>query len=151
MPAQFHGIGTVYYGQRDYWPDGSYVTTEWAVLAWIPMFPTFSKRISVTQNNPYATRDGSGYYVYETTAPNLKQVFCVYAWFASILFTVFTFESFKDIVAKLLGDEDRAAAVWFLALIIEGTMPYLLRRWARRRKILEWRRASVGLGPPPLT
>src|SRR5271155_5790405 len=30
-----HGIGTMVYGQRDYWPDGSYITSEWFVLAWV--------------------------------------------------------------------------------------------------------------------
>ena len=51
MQFTFHGIGTAIYGERDYWPDGSFVTTEWAVLAWIPVFPTFSKRISYSQTS----------------------------------------------------------------------------------------------------
>ena len=29
MSFTFHGIGMMVYGERDYWPYGSFVTTEW--------------------------------------------------------------------------------------------------------------------------
>ena len=150
MQFQLHGIGTVLYGERDYWPDGSFVTTEWAVGAWIPVFPTFSKRISYTQNSPYASYDASGYYVYETTAPNGKQVACVYTWFACLIATIVAYGAFQDAFSKFVGDEDKAAAIWFAAIAIQVALPYVLRRLAKRRKTKEWRRESLGLGPPPV-
>lgn len=150
MQFEFHGIGTVLYGERDYWPDGSFVTTEWVTLAWIPIFPTFSKRISYSQNSPYAKYDASGYYVYETTAPCLRQVVFVYAWFATLIGTAVAYGVFQDAFARLVGDEDKAAAIWFFALAVELATPFALRSWRKRRKVQEWRRASMGLGPPPL-
>jgi hypothetical protein len=149
-PVQFtfHGIGTALYGERDYWPDGSFVTTEWAVLAWIPIFPTFSKRISCAQTSPYAVYDASGYYVHETTAPNLKQVLCVYGWFASLIAIFVAFGKFQDVLTKIVGDEDKAAGLWFLILGALMVLPYALRRWAKRCKAKEWERCRLGLGPP---
>jgi hypothetical protein len=79
MPFTFHGFGTAKYGEKDYWPDGSYVTTEWIVFAFVPISPILSKRLrSTNQGKPYAVRDSSGYYVYETTSPNRKQILSVY-------------------------------------------------------------------------
>ncbi len=43
MAFTIHGVGIRAYGERDYWPDGSFVTTEWFVIAWIPLLPTGSK------------------------------------------------------------------------------------------------------------
>ena len=150
MQVTIHGIGTAIYGERDYWPYGSFVTTEWAVLAWIPIFPTFSKRISYAQTSPYATYDASGYYVHETTAPNLKQVLFVYGWFACLIGLFVAFGMSQDELARIVGDEDRAAALWFVALGIVIALPYGLRRVAKGRKMKEWKRASLGLGPPAL-
>ena len=150
MQFTVHGIGTAIYGERDYWPDGSFVTTEWAVLAWVPVFPTFSKRISYSQTSPYATYDASGYYLHETTAPNLKQVLYVYGWFACLIALFVAFGMFQDSFSRIVGDEDRAAALWFAALGIVIVLPYGLRRVAKRRKMNEWKRASLGLGPPAI-
>jgi hypothetical protein len=150
MQFAIHGLGTVLYGKRDYWPDGSFVTTEWAVLAYVPIFPTFSKRISYTKNSDFAAYDASGYYVYETTTPNLRQVAYVYGWFAAMIATVVVYASCQAAIARLVGDEDTAAGIWLVLLAVEASLPYLLRRLAWRRKLQEWRRASIGLGPPPL-
>jgi hypothetical protein len=148
MQFTLHGTGTTLYGERDYWPDGSFVTTEWAVLGWVPIFPTFSKRISYTQTSLYAIYDASGYYVHEMTAPNLKQVLCVYGWFASLIAVFVAYGMFQDAVTKMVGDEDRAAVLWFLALGAVVALPYSLRRWSKRRKARGWERSNLGLGPP---
>jgi hypothetical protein len=44
----FNGIGTILYGRRDEGTDGSYVTTEWVVLVWVPIFPLRSWRVLPT-------------------------------------------------------------------------------------------------------
>ena len=45
MPFNFNGIGTDYYDEYDFRPDGSYVTTEWASLFYLPLFPIRSVRL----------------------------------------------------------------------------------------------------------
>jgi hypothetical protein len=150
MQFTFRGTGTEIYGERDYWPDGSFVTTEWAVLAWVPIFPTFSKRIAYTnESNPFATYDASGYFIYETTAPNLRQVLSVYGWFASLIAIAIGFGQFQDYLARKVGDEDLAAALWFLAAGIVLAVPYFLRHFAKKRKRRQWKREALGLGPSP--
>lgn len=150
MQFTIHGTGTMLYGERDYWPDGSFLTTEWAVLAYVPIFPTFSKRIAYTnESNPFALADASGHYVYDTTTPNRKQVLCVYGWFVALIAVIVAFAGFQDQITRIVGDEDRAAVLWFVALGIVLALPYLLRWRAKRRKAKEWKRAALGLGPMP--
>lgn len=135
-----HGIGTAVYGERDYRPDGSYVTTEWAVFAWIPIFPISSLRISCFQTRLYAVYDPSSYYVHETTSPNLKQVLSVYSWFASLIALGFAGERFQG---------DLASVVLVLALGTLIALPSALRRRAKRRNARECERAKARAGPPP--
>ena len=132
MPFTFHGFGTAIYGERDYWPDGSYVTTEWVVMAWVPISPVLIKRIAYTnEGRPYAIRDASGYYVCETTSPNRNQVVSVYGWFASMIGIFVGFSRFQDAVTRIVGDEDRAAALCFLVLGFVLALPHLLRHLPR--------------------
>jgi len=145
MAFVFHGIGTMVYGERDYWPDGSFVTTEWFVVAYVPIAPIISKRISYMHNGEYATYDASGYFVYETLPLDRKQVASVYGWFAAIIAPFVVLVTFPDALAKLLGDKDRAAALCLLLAAIAFVSPYFLRRWAKRRKMQEWKRQSLGL------
>jgi hypothetical protein len=146
----FHGVWTELYGERDYWPDGSFITTEWIVLAWIPIAPICSKRVSLFQTSQYAQPDSSGFYVHETTAPDSKQVLCVYGWLLLIYATIFSFEPLLPVVKKIIGDEDKVATIWLVAFAAETAMPFVLRRVAKSRKAKEWERAKLGLGPPAL-
>jgi hypothetical protein len=41
-----NGFGTSYYGKRDFRSDGSWLTTKWFVIFWIPIFPIRSLRIA---------------------------------------------------------------------------------------------------------
>jgi hypothetical protein len=45
MPASLNGCGTTYYGSRDFHEDGSYITTEWIIFVYIPIFPLGSFRV----------------------------------------------------------------------------------------------------------
>jgi hypothetical protein len=141
-------IGPALYGRRDFFPDGSFVTTQWFAFVWIPLFPMWSKRVSVYQTSVNAVRDPSGWYVHDITAPNLKQVLCVYSWCASVAATVLLYGRFQDALSRALGNEDRAAAVCFVVLAVIGSLPYVLRRMAKGRKAREWERARLGLMPP---
>jgi hypothetical protein len=45
MPYTFNGCGTRFYGQQDRAADGSYVTTEWITLVYVPLIPIRSFRV----------------------------------------------------------------------------------------------------------
>ena len=45
MAYTLNGIGTTFYGQRDFQPDGSYLTTEWLVFLYVPLIPIRSLRV----------------------------------------------------------------------------------------------------------
>jgi hypothetical protein len=146
MALVFHGIGTMVYGERDYWPDGSFVTTEWFVVAYVPIAPIISKRISYTRNSDYAAYDPGGYFVYETLPLDRKQVLSVYSWFVAVVSPLVLWSAFQEKLAKVLGDEDRAAGLCLFLTAVAFVWPYFLRRWTKYRKRQEWRRQSLGLG-----
>src|SRR6266436_1535981 len=104
MAFTFHGIGTMVYGERDYWPDGSFVTTEWFVIAWVPLLPVISKRIGYTRNSDYAVYDASGYWVYEMSPLNRKQVLFTYGWVVSLIAPFAVWSKWQDALAKMVGD-----------------------------------------------
>jgi hypothetical protein len=141
-------VGQALYGRRDFFPDGSFVTTQWFAFMWVPLVPMWSKRVSVYRTSVNAVRDPTGWWVHDVTAPNLKQVLCVYAWCAAMIAPVLLWGRFQDDLARLLGDEDRAAGLCLLALAVIGSLPYVLRRLAKRLKAREWERARLGLSPP---
>src|SRR5882672_2971567 len=140
MAFTFHGIGTMVYGERDYWPDGSFVTTEWFVIAFVPLVPVISKRIGYTRSSDYATYDASGYWVYNTLPLDRRQVLFTYAWFASFVAPIILSANFQDSLAKIFGNEDKAAGLVLLTMAITLAFPYLLRRRAKIVKAKEWER-----------
>ncbi len=81
-----NGFGTRYYGQRDFRPDGSYITTEWIVLAFVPIVPFRSLRVRyMGEGDSKAYLNGFGtthhYSIYEKRfPPNWKQVLSTYAF-----------------------------------------------------------------------
>jgi len=78
MPYTFNGTGTAYYGKRDKEPDGSYITTEWFVLLYLPIFPRRSFRVLPKGNDKnYIFYASQGFYAREAPL-NLKQVRNIY-------------------------------------------------------------------------
>lgn len=67
MPSSLNGTGTMYYGQRDLAPDGSYVTTEWITFAWIPLIPLKSYRVQLNGK-------GQNFLVYQSHGYLVRQV-----------------------------------------------------------------------------
>jgi hypothetical protein len=45
MAFTFNGIGTTHYGKRNTEPDGSYITTVWFVLFYLPILPLRSLHV----------------------------------------------------------------------------------------------------------
>lgn len=122
MAFTIHGIGTICYGKREFWPDGSYVTTEWFVMAWIPLLPTSSKRVSLLKTSDDATYDAGGYWVHSNDGPNGKQVLCVYGWFGSIFALSTLFSKYQNARVPVVGDAGNA--VTFQYRFYHGTPLY---------------------------
>ena len=45
MAFTYNGIGKMLYGQRDFLADGSFITTEWFVVLFVPVIPLRSLRV----------------------------------------------------------------------------------------------------------
>lgn len=135
MAFTFRGIGAMHYGKRDFRPDGSYVTTLWFVVLYVPIVPIHSKRMRPTgEVKYYGIRSRRTYQLLEKTSPNLKQVVSVYAWFYT--------ELASFISAKLLES-------WWMAIpgfLLLG-LPWVLRRRALERMKAESARLAMGFAP----
>ena len=147
MGFVFHGLGTMTYGEQDYWPDGSFVTTEWFVVAYLPIIPSLSMRLSYTPNAPYATYDSDGYFIYETLPIKIEQVLGTYAWFTLFVGIFVAWGKFHDLIEKRVGNADLAAGLWLLLLALILALPFALRRLAKWRKMQKWKRMNAGLEP----
>jgi hypothetical protein len=126
MAYTFHGFGAMNYGQRDFRPDGSYVTTMWFVCFYVPIVPIRSKRLLPTGEVKYfSTRAKRTYAELEKTKPNGKQVASVYAFFA-LEIAIYITAVVRD-------------SLWFA---IPG-IPILALPWLLRRRAVERMKAAV--------
>lgn len=87
MPSTFNGIGTKYYGQRELADDGSFITTEWFVLAYIPIIPIGSFRVVPTGQSVNYLIYRSNQYLVRRVPLNWLQVRNVYITTVVILST----------------------------------------------------------------
>lgn len=83
MPSSVNGCGTKYYGQRDFGPDGSYVTTNFFCLLFFPIVPIHSVRVVPDPKNSWAPFSKNYYAVLEKRWPNPVQVLSIYLWSAA--------------------------------------------------------------------
>jgi|ERR1035437_3994201 hypothetical protein len=128
MPYSFNGIGTRLYGKRDFRPDGSYVTTEWAAILWIPALPLKSMRIHETAGTDVGVFSNLKYVILEQT-PYLhkKQVLCVYSFAAAVVACFLLGLAYLDYGNEFL--------VW-VAVALLAMIPYALRRRARNNALV---------------
>jgi hypothetical protein len=138
------------YGERDYRPDDSFVTTQFFAVGYLPLFPIISRRISYTRNSDYSNYDPDGYFVCEMLPLDRRQVLFVYGWFAAIIAPLLVWATFEDALANFFGDDDIAAGLCLVCSAVAFVFPYFLRRWAKRRKMEEWKRQSLGMHGRPL-
>jgi hypothetical protein len=78
MAFTLNGIGTTYYGKREGSSDGSYITTEWFVFLYLPLYPIRSLRIiprGIYKN--YIFYSSEGFYSYKVPL-NIKQIRNIY-------------------------------------------------------------------------
>src|SRR5437899_6194648 len=125
MAFTFNGIGTTFYGARDFALDGSYTTTEWFVFVYVPISPLRSLRIRNVQGGKNLVFYSSEQYaVYSKGRPNLKQVLSIYGWCAAL------------VACAGLEKVPVVGQVPFLpitCMIAVAFLPWILRRRARKR------------------
>lgn len=141
------GCGDVFYGERDYWPDGSYVTTRWFALCYVPLVPLESLRLrevgtSKTEYRGPIVSTSQDYQIYRAGEPHKVQVLSVYAflvcfvaWMGGLLWAGVQVLH----IDRLPKDWDTLAFV--LTLLCGGTVafsvPFTIRKRAFRRSIRE--------------
>lgn len=78
MAFTFNGIGTKYYGKREEAEDGSFIATEWIVLAYIPIIPIRSFRMRPVSGGTYPVVYASQNFQVVPVPLNWRQVRNVY-------------------------------------------------------------------------
>jgi hypothetical protein len=118
------GWGLRHLGRADYKEDGSYVSTVWLVIFFIPILPLRSQRI-----RDIDTRQGSShgelitrYEIIETVSLRFTQIALVY--FAAIIFIAYCV---AVVYALILGPISRGEDPGFLAFLrMIATIPLIL-------------------------
>lgn len=135
MPTSLHGIGTTYYGKRDFEPDGSYITTEFVIFIGIPIVPLQSLRVRYVGSTGIVfpiVHSEENYIVLATTRPNKKQVLSVYGFVAFLAFWVLgVFWVYGRMEGKL--GQTAASAMWYFLCALPGLLLIVLRRAAKRK------------------
>src|ERR1041385_1203404 len=131
MAFTYGGTVTAFYGKQDFAPDGSYITTEFFSVFWIPVIPIRSLRVKLIDHDwgipPFTERT---YVVLWRGGPNVRQVGNVYGFVALLVgFTGF-YVNIADYFPRVpleklvLGEAIGVAAI--------SSLPFLLRWRARR-------------------
>ncbi len=148
MAQAINGIGTAFYGQREFRADGSYITTEWFILCFVPILPLRSIRVI---RNPSADTNlvvytSESFHVLETTRPNLKQVLATYGFALFCAFwLVFVFWL---LVVRLSPDWQRYGTPLVFGAVFLAAAPFFIPLlWRRSSKFRVSPRSPV---PPPL-
>lgn len=139
MAFTFHGIGSHFYGKRDFRSDGSYVTTEWVVIFYVPVVPVRSLRVRYlgVPARPFLSSffcPGNDYALVEARSLHRKQVMFTYAFLVVVLvwFYAWNLLTIKFDPRDTFGN-GAGAFVIFLGAFVPAVIPWLLRRSARRR------------------
>ena len=88
MPYTLNGSGTKYYGRREAGPDGSYVTTEWIVLIYLPLIPIGSFRVCPTGKSTNAIVYNSQQFMVKRVPFNWPQIRNIYGVTGAIAATL---------------------------------------------------------------
>lgn len=138
MASSINGFGTTYYGRRSFKRDGSYVTTEWAIAATLPIFPIASARVKDSR----AGLGGRELYLVEALARDWIQILTTYFY----TYALIPFAVYLTVIPDEAGHipRDFGNVPWWLAfllqtapLIIVALLPHVIRWFnaarARRR------------------
>ncbi len=125
LAQTFNGFGTRLYGKRDRKPDGSFSTTKWVVIFWIPLLPLKSYRVKYAGPGETSFLPGWSrkYFVLSESAPDVRQVINVYSFLALFL-----------LGGGLLSEANAGLVLSWTALLLWACTPWLLRWAAEARR-----------------
>jgi len=130
MAFTLNGIGTTFYGQRDFNRDGTHITTEWIVLFYIPILPIRSMRVKYRGESD-GPRFGIGscrnYAVYEKRWPDWRQVISVYGYVGFLAIWIYLIctqvaQRYPEAFGSVSG-----VTIIFIACSLPAPTPFLLR------------------------
>ena len=126
MAFTVNGVGTTFYGKRDYHPDASYITTQWVVFCFLPVLPLRSLRVRPTDSQSDYILSTHHYEVLKKRCPSWKQVLYTYSYVALLFggppLIGLIAQSYHSVLIEL------SLPFWVALLCL---LPYLLRRRAR--------------------
>jgi hypothetical protein len=139
MPSNVNGFGTKYYGQRDFRPDGSYVTTNFFCLAFFPVIPIHSVRVVTDPKNSWMPFSKNYYAILEKRWPNPLQVLSIYLWATAAAVTGILYfwkvEPFLKESVPWLAHGWMEAFLFSVCLVIPVAGGVLLRNLLRQRQV----------------
>lgn len=133
MAFSIHGIGTTYYGQRDYGEDGSFLTTEWVTVIMVPLIPIRSLRVRYRGSTMHGSVQMDHLHILARSRPHPKQVACIYAYMAFLVGWTY---AAVTVMGNFSSDQltNRTGTVLSMAaLAVPIPIPWLLRRRAYRK------------------
>lgn len=80
--TSINGFGRKYYGQRDFEADGSFITTKWLIMAFLPIAPSGSARVLVTNSGGPFYKE---YEILEEQPVCWRQVITTYAYVYGVI------------------------------------------------------------------
>jgi hypothetical protein len=132
MAYNFQGIGTTFYGKRDFRMDGTYVTTEWIVFLYFPFFPRRSLRVRyqgpTERRFPIGVGYAENYAIFEKTSPNGRQVLYTYAYASFIVAWMLMIIA----ICASTADATLAFTLLFAGILLPIPIPWILRYYARQ-------------------
>ena len=112
MGQSYNGFGTGIYGKRDFYPDRSFLTTQWIILFWLPIVPVKSMRVLPGATSGFLGFSWSTEYaIYSENRPNAKQVLCVYGFLLAVYLSV-AMTDWRPIVFCMINLHDEASPTW---------------------------------------
>jgi len=134
MAYTLNGIGTTFYGKRDFRGDGSYITTEWATFLFVPLIPFRNFRVKYQGRGELSYSIGVGspehYAIYEKTAPNWKQVLYIYGYVSFVVAWALLILTFGT---GIKGNPALGMSVCLIGPFLPAPIPWLLRKYARQK------------------
>jgi len=120
MASSINGIGTTFYGQAGFEPDGSFITTKWFIFAYLPIIPMGSLRVRHAGSDSGFFSSGTKYEVIMDYPLDIGQVLRTWAY-------VISFSLLISLLSK--GEESGWKFALFGAMAL---LPHVLRWFARR-------------------
>jgi hypothetical protein len=136
MALLIQGFGTAFVGQRDFWSNGSYLTTEWIVLFFVPVLPLKTMRVRSVEYENSGFYQKEGYVIHQTMPIHIRQVLSVYAFTISYIayLSAVLWIAIERISQSAFEELNWVGFAAFIAVIASPwAVPFYLRRRARHR------------------